>query len=796
VTPRPRPAGGLSVRATLLLLAATGTAVVVSLALLMSLAVVPYAASVRRSSEPVAYLIAALDTEATALEGRLQEVREAVLAPRGQGEAAERRARARLAAMTAEAKTRRYDQVPPSIRSELAGVDADATRLEDRLMEVLDLVALGRRAAARARLAQADSLQLAIRAGLTTSAARSALDLVGHAAALERAAGRARWVGALLAGAAMLLALGFLVTVRVRIERPLDELTQALHRVRRGELQAALPVHRADEMGALASHFNAMTEVMAAARANEVTGRVQAEDALRWEQFLMNMLLDTTPDAIYFKDTQSRFLRVNRAMAVRCGVGDPAELVGKTDFDVFTPEHAAAAYRDELEIVRTGKPLVALEERETWPGRPDTWASTTKMPLRDAAGAIIGTFGISRDVTERRSLEQQFRQAQRIEAVGRLAGGVAHDFNNILTVITGSTELLLQDLAADDSRRGDLEEVRTAAQRAATLTRQLLAFSRKQVLQPRVLDLNTVVRSLDRMLQRLIGEDVMLELVLEPALHAVRADPGQIEQVIMNLAVNARDAMPKGGRLRIETANVVLDEAFARTHAGAVAGSYVFLRMSDTGVGMDAQTQSHLFEPFFTTKEAGKGTGLGLATVYGIVKQSGGYIWVDSESGRGASFTIYLPTVDAAVETPGVPAHVTPQAGGRETVLLVEDDAAVRVVATRALTEKGYRVLSAADGQSALELARGNLAVIQLLITDIVMPGMTGPDLAAGLRAERRDLPVIYMSGYTADTAVLHRILEAGVPFLQKPFTPVGLALKVREVLDASARASSASRPL
>jgi PAS domain S-box-containing protein len=532
-----------------------------------------------------------------------------------------------------------------------------------------------------------------------------------------------------------------------------------------------------------------MTQVMAAARASDVTGRVQAEDALHWEQFLMNMLLDTTPDAIYFKDTQSRFLRVNRAMAARCGVADPAELVGKTDFDVFTPEHAAAAYRDEQEIVRTGNPLVGLEERETWPGRPDTWASTTKMPLRDAAGAIIGTFGISRDITERRSLEQQFRQAQRIEAVGRLAGGVAHDFNNIITVITGSTEMLLEDLAADDAQRQDLEEIRKAAQRAATLTRQLLAFSRKQVLQTRVLDLNAVVRSLDRMLQRLIGEDVMLELALEPAVHAVRADPGQIEQVILNLAVNARDAMPKGGRLRIETANVVLDEAYVREHAGAVEGSFVLLRVSDTGIGMDAQIRSHLFEPFFTTKEAGKGTGLGLATVYGIVKQSSGYIWVDSEPGRGASFKVYLPEVDEPVEAPGPPAQVAPPAGGGETVLLTEDDASIRGVATKVLTQKGYRVLSASDGQSALVMARTSPSEIRLLITDIVMPGITGPELAASLRAERPDLRVIYMSGYTSDTEVLRRILEDGVPFLQKPFTPGALALKVREVLDAAAKA-------
>ncbi len=396
----------------------------------------------------------------------------------------------------------------------------------------------------------------------------------------------------------------------------------------------------------------------------------------------------------------------------------------------------------------------------------------------------MGCFEMSaEDVTERHTLESQFRQAQKMEAVGRLAGGVAHDFNNVLTAINGYSDLLLEDLDHDDPKRQDVEEIRAAAQRAAALTRQLLAFSRKQVLQSRVLDLNTVVRTLDKMLQRLIGEDVKLEVSLAADLEAVRADPGQIEQVILNLAVNSRDAMPNGGRLTIETASVDLDEAYARDHAGVSPGRYVMLAVSDTGVGMDAETQSHIFEPFYTTKEQGKGTGLGLSTVYGIVKQSGVYVWVSSKPGRGTTFNIYLPRVDEPVETQEPP-PLSPSLFGRETVLLAEDDASVRQVVSEVLMQKGYDVLRTPDGRTALEMARAQEGEIQLLITDMVMPGMTGRELADALKAERPGLRVLYMSGYTGDAVVRHGVLEEGMPYLQKPFTPGALAFKVREVLD------------
>jgi PAS domain S-box-containing protein len=641
----------------------------------------------------------------------------------------------------------------------------------------------------------------------------------------------------------------------------------------------------------------------------DITERRRAEETLRWEQFLMSTLMDGTPDSIYFKDAQSRFVRVNQAFARWCRLDDPARVVGKTDFDIFTRVHAEAALRTEQEVMRTGRPVVDFEEEETWPDRPSTWVSTTKMPLRDAAGAVIGTFGISRDitarkraeallrrsegeyralieyaplgiyrstpqgryltvnpalvrmlgydsadellgldiprdvfadaddrvrlfaqfegrdeakaevdwkrkdgsrvsvrlnvrmiraaageiecyeglvedVTEQRSLEAQFRQAQRLEAVGRLAGGVAHDFNNVLTAIAGYSDLLLADLEAGDPKRQDVEEIRAATERAAALTRQLLAFSRKQVLQTRVVDLNAVVKVLEKMLRRLIGEDVRLAFTPGAGLDAVRVDPGQVEQMILNLAVNARDAMPDGGRLTIETANVRLDEAFARDHHGAVPGRYVMLAVSDTGVGMDAEVRSHVFEPFFTTKEQGKGTGLGLATVYGIVKQSGGTVWVYSEPGRGTTFKIYFPQVDEPPEAAAAAPADQVAAGGRETVLLAEDDAAVRAVVADVLAQKGYVALRAPDGQTALEMARAHPGRIQLLITDMIMPGMSGRELAETLVALRPGVRVLYMSGYTDDAVVRHGVLEAGVPYLQKPFTPDALARKVREVLD------------
>ncbi len=413
------------------------------------------------------------------------------------------------------------------------------------------------------------------------------------------------------------------------------------------------------------------------------------------------------------------------------------------------------------------------------------WIQTTLVPVSDGGGGVSRVDGISRDVTEQRRLEQQFHQAQKMEAVGRLAGGVAHDFNNLLTVINSYSEFLLEDLDPADPRRGDVDEIRKAGVSAAALTRQLLAFSRQQVLEPQILDLNDVVTKAESLLKRMIGEDIQVVTVLAPQLGTVRADPGQLEQVIMNLAVNARDAMPDAGRLTIETANVEMDEAYLRHHAAGRPGRYVLLAVSDTGVGMDETTKAQIFEPFFTTKEAGKGTGLGLATVYGVIKQSGGFIWVYSEPGHGTTFKIYLPRVDEPVQGVAAPEVATESLRGVETVLVVEDVAAVRAVARHTLERQGYTVLEASDGAAALRLAAEHPGPIHLVVTDVVMPGMSGRQFAEQLAAARPSLKVLYTSGYTDDAIVRHGVLQAGVKFLQKPFTPDALARKVREVLDA-----------
>jgi PAS domain S-box-containing protein len=413
----------------------------------------------------------------------------------------------------------------------------------------------------------------------------------------------------------------------------------------------------------------------------------------------------------------------------------------------------------------------------------------TSVQLRD--GEVVAVLGIVRDITDRVRLEAQLRQAQKMEAVGRLAGGVAHDFNNLLTAISSYSELLLTDLAREDPRRADVEEIRKATERAAGLTRQLLAFSRRQVLQPKVVDLNAVIAGAERLLRRLIGEDIALVTRLDPELGAVKADAGQLEQVIINLAVNAREAMRDGGTLTLETANAEI-EAAAQTAEQSIVppGSYVLLRISDTGAGMDAETKRHLFEPFFTTREKGKGTGLGLATVYGIVKQSGGFIWVDSEPSQGAAFRIFLPRVDeAAPAVERVVRTVEPRAVGTETILLVEDEDAVRAVARESLRRQGYAVLEAPDAESALKVSGGFAGRIELLLTDVVMPGLSGRVLADRLATQRPDTKVLFMSGYTDDAIVRHGVLEPGLNYLQKPFTPDVLAHKVRAILDAPSAA-------
>jgi signal transduction histidine kinase/ActR/RegA family two-component response regulator len=396
---------------------------------------------------------------------------------------------------------------------------------------------------------------------------------------------------------------------------------------------------------------------------------------------------------------------------------------------------------------------------------------------------------LASEIAERKQLEEQLLQAQKMEAIGRLAGGVAHDFNNLLTAIIGYSQLALQRIPPDDPLRHDLDEIRKAGERAATLTRQLLAFSRKQVLQPKVLDLNAVVASTSKMLHRLIGEDIRFRTILDPALKRVKADPGQIEQVLMNLAVNARDAMPNGGSLSIETANVYLDEEYARHHVEVQPGRYVMLAVSDTGCGMSAEVLSHIFEPFFTTKEQGRGTGLGLAMVYGIIKQSGGHIWVYSEPGKGTTFKLYLPLAeeaDSAAEQALEQTAFLPT--GTETILLAEDDAQVREFASRVLRELGYKVIEATDGQQALKEAE-QTPNIDILLTDVVMPYVGGKELSERLRSVRPGIKVLFLSGYTEYATLRQGMLGDGDAFLHKPFAPGELARKVREVLDGDRKA-------
>ncbi|HEV2752175.1 MAG TPA: ATP-binding protein [Gemmatimonadales bacterium] len=514
--------------------------------------------------------------------------------------------------------------------------------------------------------------------------------------------------------------------------------------------------------------------------------RKRAETSLQAQQRVLRQVIDANPSLIFVKDWDGRFTLVNQAVADIYG-STVDDLLGKSDAD-FNPNRAEVEHflRDDREVMASQRPKLIPEEPVTDARQGVTrWFQTVKVPLIAADGTSRHVLGVATEITQRKALETQLLQAHKMEAIGRLAGGLAHDFNNLLTAMLGSADLLLEILGPDHPGREDVDAVREAALRAAELTRQLLAFSRQQVLTPRVLDVNTLVAGVERILRRLIGEDITLQTALAPAIGAVRADPNQLEQVILNLAVNARDAMPHGGTLTIETANVELDHAYAREHAPVTPGRYVLLAVSDTGSGMDVQTKARIFEPFFTTKERGKGTGLGLSTAYGIVKQSGGYIWVYSEPGQGTTFKIYLPRIEAEVET--APPAQTPTASlrGGETLLVVEDHPDVRRLTKKVLEARGYTVLVAAEGSEALRLAAQHAGPIDLLVTDVVMPGMSGREAALLLTAQRPDLKVLYLSGYADETIVRHGVLEPGLAFLQKPFAPDVLARKVRDVLDS-----------
>ena len=509
-------------------------------------------------------------------------------------------------------------------------------------------------------------------------------------------------------------------------------------------------------------------------RAEKDISRLNAEleEALAWQR----QIFEGSRDAAFVSDEQARFVAVNRAAAELTGYSRE-ELLGMGIPDLHD-EPDLAAYRAFHQRILRGEQILsgALIRRKD--GSKVTVEFNNRL-ITIGGRRFMHTAG--RDMTERLQLEAQLRQAQKMEAVGRLAGGVAHDFNNLLTVIQGYAELLGASLSNDPERSESLGEIVRAAERAAALTRQLLAFSRRQVLETRVLDLAAVVADTEKMLRRLIGEDVEVVVVKPATLGRVKADPGQIEQVLLNLAVNARDAMPGGGRLTVELADVTLDAPFTTSHDSIPSGRYVVVSVRDTGNGMDAETLSHLFEPFFTTKEKGKGTGLGLATVFGIVKQSGGYVDVASAPGAGTTIRVYLPRSDART-TSGVRPRVSSRAGS-ETVLVVEDEGPVRNLVRAVLERKGYAVLAAQDGAAALELVDKHTGVIHVLLTDVVMPGMNGRELAALVTARRPKVKVIFMSGYTADVPAEFGV-EGGPAFFSKPFNERALTAKLREVLD------------
>ena len=533
-----------------------------------------------------------------------------------------------------------------------------------------------------------------------------------------------------------------------------------------GDLSGRVAVEGKDEISYLGEAVNSMLEDLDRSQRERHEGRTR-----------LHMMMDKMPAVLWTTDTELRFTSSMGSGLEALGVRG-SDLIGKSLYEYFRtqdPEFPAiAAHRRAL----AGETVTYELEWEKM-----VFDSHVR-PLRDSEGQLLGVIGVALDITDRKRLTDQLRQSQKMQAVGELAGGVAHDFNNLLMVMKGHSEILLDQLSAGSPLRHNAEQVQNAAERAASLTRQLLAFSRRQVLHPRVIDLNEVVSGMIEMFSRTIGENI--DMSFEPSFHLgrVKADPTQMEQVLLNLVVNARDAMPEGGKLTIETTNVELDSSTSSKHPGMVPGRYVMLVVSDSGCGMDQATQARIFEPFFTTKGQGKGTGLGLATVYGVVKQSGGFIWVYSEVNRGTTFKIYLPEVTGAVEAGKTETSGSAPLTGHETILFVEDEDSVRELVTDYLRAAGYHVLDSIDGEHALEVATAYQDKIHLLITDVVMPRLSGRELAVRISSERPGLKVLFISGYTDDSVFRHGVLEGGTPFLQKPFNLKVLAGKIREVLE------------
>ena len=517
----------------------------------------------------------------------------------------------------------------------------------------------------------------------------------------------------------------------------------------------------------------------------DITERVSAQRARDETEIKYRMLIEQVAAISYIAELgiNGQWLYVSPQVETMFGYSAEEWLANSTDWMRHVPPEDRPIVNAAEEASARGEPFQA-EYRITRKDGQTIWVSDTAVVVRGSDSHPVME-GLIVDITDRKVLENQLLQARKMEAVGRLAGGVAHDFNNLLTIIKGYVEMAMQRCLDRPELHRDIRRIEEAADRAVTLVRQLLAFSRKQVLRPKILDLNAIVVNLDQLLRRLMNENIDMKTFVSKDIGAIKADPGQVEQVIMNLVVNARDALPNGGRILIETSNVDLDSAYTLDHTVVRPGPYVLLAVTDTGIGMTADTVAHIFEPFYTTKESGRGTGLGLSTVYGVVKQSGGYIWVYSELGKGTTFKVYLPRVkddvqvSPAAETPAFTAR-----RGHETILLVEDEPAVRELTQMVLSERGYRVIEALTPEDAERLAGNNGAEIHLLLTDVVMPGISGRELAKRLTGRYPNLRVLYMSGYTYNVIAQDGTLEEGISFLQKPFTPQVLTQKVREALD------------
>ena len=582
-----------------------------------------------------------------------------------------------------------------------------------------------------------------------------------------------------LCASILLVAVIGVIGISILITKSIQELASGVEELEQGKWGRPLRVYSRDELGKLTESFNKMSRTI----------MEQQKEVTKYTRQLQT-LSENAPFGMVMIDKDGTFEYINPRFRELFGYDLDDIPDGKTWFRKGYPDptyrhHVISTWISDLEGFKSGEKS------------PRTFTVTCKdgtekiinfVPVQLETGenlvACEDITELKRSEEERAVLQEQLRQSQKVEAIGHLAGGIAHDFNNLLTVIKGYSELSRMGLKEGDTLRENIDEIQNAAERAASLTRQLLAFSRRQVMEMKVIDLNTLLRDLEKMLRRVIAEDIELALQLAEDLERVMADVGQIEQVIMNLAVNARDAMPSGGNLTIETANVELDESYARSHIDVKPGHYVMLSVSDTGMGMTPEVRERIFEPFFTTKEKGKGTGLGLSTVYGIVQQSKGHIWVYSAQGRGTTFKIYLPRVNEPLEEIRKEVLKEELPRGNETILIVEDEEEVRKLAGKILERQGYRILETFNGDEALVVCERCRSPIHLMLADIVMPGMSGSELAKRLKPLYPEIKILYMSGYTDDAIVRHGVLEKGVNYIQKPFTMEGLARKVREVLD------------